>query len=116
MAPSGTEWTFRLRKDVKFHDGTPFNAEAVKANFDRILDPASKAASAAGMLPTLSKAEVVDESTVRFTLNKPSATFLLNLTHPRLGMVSPTALKKLGEDFARHPVGTGPWKFKVCER
>src|SRR5262249_6830238 len=65
-----------------------------------------------GLISSLGKTDVVDDSTVRFTLTKPSATWLLNLAHPSLAIVSPTAVQQLGEDFGRQPVGTGPWKFK----
>ncbi|MFH0071158.1 ABC transporter substrate-binding protein, partial [Peribacillus sp. NPDC056705] len=63
ISEDGLSYTFKLREDVKFHDGTPFNAEAVKYNFDRILDPATKASNAAALLQPYQSSEVLDEYT-----------------------------------------------------
>ncbi|MBB3112490.1 peptide/nickel transport system substrate-binding protein [Paenibacillus phyllosphaerae] len=111
VSEDGKSYTFKLREDVKFHDGTPFNAEAVKYNFDRILDSATKAANAAALLAPYQSSEVIDEYTVKLNLATPSRAFLGNLSQALLGIVSPTAAKKDGDQFGQHPVGTGPYKF-----
>lgn len=105
-------YTFQLRKDVKFHDGTPFNAEAVKFNFDRIIDPATKAYSSLNELGTYQSTDVIDEFTVKVNFKSPFAPFLSNAAKVDLGFVSPTAVKKYGEAFPQNPVGTGPFKLK----
>lgn len=116
----GKEWTFHLRKNVKFHDGTPFNAEAVKFNFERWMDKANPnhkggfeywGAMFGGFPGAVSKVEVVDDSTVKVILNKPMAPFIFNMAMPPFAIGSPAAIAKYGEDFFKNPVGTGPFKF-----
>ncbi|MCK9860089.1 ABC transporter substrate-binding protein [Paenibacillus sp. ATY16] len=116
ISEDGLSYTFKLRQDVKFQDGTPFNAEAVKYNFDRILDPATKAANAAALLAPYQSSEVIDEYTVKLNLATPSRAFLGNLSQALLGIVSPTAAKKYGDQFGLNPVGTGPFKFVKWEQ
>ncbi|MEM3062452.1 MAG: ABC transporter substrate-binding protein [Nitrososphaerota archaeon] len=106
-------WTFKLRKGVKFHDGTPFNAEAVKFTIDRVLDPQSKSPLSQDFRDNVESVEVVDEYTVVFHLKNPLASFLDRIIRNQGAMiVSPTAVKKYGDDFSNHPVGTGPFMFK----
>ncbi|MGA7670192.1 MAG: ABC transporter substrate-binding protein, partial [Nitrolancea sp.] len=108
-------FTFTLRTDVKFHDGTPFNADAVKKTFEHILDPNSKSLSALGSLnpgDSYVSTEVVDDSTVKVTFNVANGGFLNAVTGVNLAPVSPAALDKYGADFGSNPVGTGPFKFK----
>ncbi|WP_318509063.1 ABC transporter substrate-binding protein [Bacillus sp. T3] len=104
-------YTFKLRKDVTFHDGSKFNADVVKFNFDRILNPATRAATAAAYIEKLDSVEVVDDYTIKFHLSGPSATFLTILAHSNLSIVSKEAVEKYGDQFATHPVGSGPFKF-----
>ncbi|HEY2494525.1 MAG TPA: ABC transporter substrate-binding protein [Paenibacillus sp.] len=111
ISPDGKSYTFKLREDVKFQDGTPFNAEAVKYNFDRIIDPATKANNSVALLKPYISSEIIDEYTVKLNLETPSEAFLGNLSQALLGIVSPTAAKKDGDQFGKHPVGTGPFKF-----
>lgn len=111
ISEDGLDYTFKLREDVVFQDGTPFNAEAVKYNFDRILDPATKAANAAALLQPYESSEVIDEYTVKIHLSTPSRAFLGNLSQALLGIVSPAAAVKYGDQLGHNPVGTGPFKF-----
>lgn len=107
-----TTFTFFLRKGVKFHDGTPFNAEAVKYNFDRVTNPDNKL-KRYGLYRIIAKTEVVDEYTVKFTTSEPFGAMLATFAHPAGGIVSPAAAKQ-GADapaFGKKPVGTGPYKF-----
>lgn len=116
ISENGTEYTFTLREGVRFHDGTPFNAEAVKFNFDRMLDE-NHPYHDTGPFPlsfffgAVEKTEVVDDMTVKFTLNAPYAPFLSNLAYPTGLMVSPAAVEAHGKEFGRNPSGTGPFKF-----
>ncbi len=108
-------FTFTLRTDVKFHDGTPFNADAVKKTFEHIIDPNSKSLSALGSLNpgnSYGSTDVVDESTVKVTFKAANGGFLNAVTGISLAPVSPAALAKYGADFGSNPVGTGPFKFK----
>jgi peptide/nickel transport system substrate-binding protein len=101
---------FKLRQGVKFHDVTDFDADAVKFNFDRMQDPASKSVRT-GEIANVQNAEVVDKYTVKLNLKRPDAALLATLTD-RAGMiVSPAAIKSLGPDLGRKAVGTGPFEF-----
>jgi peptide/nickel transport system substrate-binding protein len=106
----GVVWTFKLRKGVKFHDGTPFDAKAVKYFFDRVLGD-EKPFKASLYTPVVQAAEVVDDSTVRVTLKQPFGAFLFIMAHSAGGIVSPAAHQKWGKDFTLHPSGTGPFRF-----
>jgi peptide/nickel transport system substrate-binding protein len=111
VSPDGKTYTFKLRKGVTFHDGTPFNASAVKATFDRIVAPATKSVSAKAVLGPYRSSTVVDDYTVQVNFTAANGGFLNNVTSPLLAIVSPTAAGKQGSLFGRHPVGTGPFKF-----
>ncbi|NQX65262.1 ABC transporter substrate-binding protein [Paenibacillus alba] len=115
VAPDGLSYTFKLRKDVKFHDGTPFNAEAVKFSYDRILDPATKAANSVALIKPYKSSEVIDDYTIKINLETPSRAFLGNLSQALLGIVSPTSAKKSGDQFGKNPVGSGPFTFAKWE-
>ncbi|WP_138466755.1 ABC transporter substrate-binding protein [Poseidonocella sp. HB161398] len=116
ISEDGTEYTFTLREGVTFHDGTPFDAGAVKFNFDRMLDE-SHPFHDTGPFPlafffsAVESVEAVDPLTVKFTLSEPYAPFLSNLAYPTGLIVLPAAVEAAGADFGRAPVGTGPFKF-----
>ncbi len=101
--------TFHLRQGVKFHDGTRFNAEAVKFNVERILDPKTKATPRASMT-VIESIDVIDEYTVRFNLKRAWGAGL-NMLADRGGVMnSPAEVAALGEDYGWRPAGTGPFK------
>jgi len=110
VSEDGKTYTFKLRAGVKFHDGTDFNANAVKANLERVLDPANRLLRAT-QFNRVARVEVVDPLTVRIVLKEPFGPFINSLAHASAAMISPTALKKYGKDIAFHPVGTGPFTF-----
>jgi len=102
-------WIFRLRPGVKFHDGTPFNAEAVKFHFDRHLDPET-AGQKTERLKDIDHIDVLDELTVAFHFKTPNCLFPESIRDPYGQIVSPTAVRKWGNDaYGRHVVGTGPF-------
>jgi peptide/nickel transport system substrate-binding protein len=108
--PNPKTMVFHLRKGVKFHDGTDFNAEAVKFNIERILDPATGATPRAS-LSVIERVEVIDPYTVKFHLKGPWGAGLSMLGDRGGAMNSPTAVKKWGKEYGFHPVGTGPFKL-----
>jgi len=110
MSADGKVYTFKLRAGVKFHDGTDFNAEAVKVNLERVLNPTYHLLRAA-QFSRVARIEVVDALTVRIILKEPFSPFINALAHASAAMISPAALKKYGKDIAFHPVGTGPFVF-----
>jgi ABC-type transport system substrate-binding protein len=110
QSKDGMAWTFYLRKGVKFHDGTPFNAEAAKVFFERMIGP-EKPSRAGLFVPFVSTVDILDEYTVKVNMKTPYAFFLNNLAHSASGIISPTALKTYGKDISRRAVGTGPFKF-----
>ena len=120
ISEDGTVYTFSLRDDVTFHDGTPFDAEAVKFNFDRMLDETHPYHDTgpfplAFFFSAVEAVEVVDAHTVRLILGAPYAPLLSNLAYPTGLMVSPAAVMTHGADYGRNPAGTGAFRFSVWQ-
>src|SRR5436305_14909855 len=108
----GLTYTIKLKKGIKFHDGTDFKADAVKVCLDRVTNPENKVKRYGLYNNNIAKTEVVDDYTARITLKTPFSPFIAQLAHPSTVMISPTALAKYGnKDIAFNPVGTGPFKF-----
>lgn len=108
FSPDGKSATVRLRKGIKFHDGTPFNAQAVKYTFSLIKDPKFGSARAS-LAASIASMDVLDDYTIRFNLSYPDGVLLAKLAHTNSAIVSPTAQAK--QDLMVKPVGTGPYKF-----
>ncbi|MEF2070694.1 oligopeptide/dipeptide ABC transporter ATP-binding protein [Consotaella aegiceratis] len=116
ISEDGLTWTFHLRDDVKFHDGTPFDADAVVFSFKRQFDKSSEYYSPhfvrwPSKFPDMTDVVAVDPQTVEIKLSAPAPAMLPNLAIYMSYIVSPTAVKKDPEGFREHPVGTGPFKF-----
>jgi peptide/nickel transport system substrate-binding protein len=109
-----TVWTLTLRPDVKFHDGTPLNAEAIKTIWDNYL--VAPGSNLAANLAEVQSVDVVDDLTVTYTLKAPNAAFPDLLTDPAGWPFSPTAAAAAGADAGSEPVGTGPFKFVSWQR
>jgi peptide/nickel transport system substrate-binding protein len=122
VSRDGLKYTFKLRPGIKFHDGTPFDADAVKFSIERQIVP-EHPANKLGKYPfanyffgNVKAVEVVDPLTVEFVLKEPRASFLTVLTSGAASIVSPTAVKKFGQDYPLQPVGTGPFKYVSWDR
>jgi peptide/nickel transport system substrate-binding protein len=112
----GLSWTFTLRDGVKFSDGTPFNAQAVKFNVDRLLSPTTFK-SQPGILGGkggIQKTEVIDDTHVKFTLGSKLASFVAAMTQSNTAIISPASVNVAPNkpEVIAQPVGTGPYKFK----
>ncbi len=111
VSDDGLVYTLKLKQGVKFHDGTDFNAAAVKANFDRITNPDNHLKRYI-LYKNIAKTEPLDDYTVKITLHEPFSAFINQLAHPSAVMISPAALAKGNQHVAFNPVGTGPFVFK----
>ncbi|MFD1849827.1 ABC transporter substrate-binding protein [Oceanobacillus bengalensis] len=128
VSDDGLSYTFYLEEGVTFHDGTEFNAEAVKVNFDRWADPEheyafSDAAYVYSMYGTMfggykgdeghvvEEVNVINDHEIEFVLNQPLGFFLQNLAMSYFAITSPAALEEYGSGINENPVGTGPFKF-----
>ncbi|WP_412680574.1 glutathione ABC transporter substrate-binding protein [Brevibacillus centrosporus] len=104
-------WEFALRDGITFHDGTPFDAEAVKKTIDRILDKNAPTPKA-NMFGMIKEVKVVDPHKVQLILHYPFAGLLSVLASAEGGIISPKAIEQYGKDLSKHPVGTGPFVFE----
>jgi peptide/nickel transport system substrate-binding protein len=111
LSPDGKTYTFTLRQGVTFHDGTPFDADAVVANIASIADKNTQSKISLSLLGPCASAKAVDKYTVQITCTQPYAPLLAQLGEPYLGIQSPKALKDYGKDVGLHPTGTGPFEF-----
>jgi ABC-type transport system substrate-binding protein len=111
VSPDNKVWTFNLRKGVQFHDGTPFDAAAVRANLDR-LRSSELASPNRSYYAAIEKVEAPSAHVLTITTKEPSPTLLEVLAGSWSFISSPTAVEKRGRAYGRYPVGTGPYMFK----
>lgn len=116
VSDDAREFTFVLNDGVTFHDGSACDANAVKASFDRVLNPDSGLRRHGFFSPFLESVSVVDEKTVLVTAKMPFAPMIASLAHPAGAIVPAEIADAAGEDFASNPVGTGPYKFSSWQR
>lgn len=110
LGGDGKTWTFKLRRGVRFHDGTPFNAEAVKFSIERLLDPAFRG-PARPAFTMIERIVPVDETTVNIITEGRFSALPAQLAYAPICMNSPTQVRKLGDRYYSGPVGTGPFRF-----
>ncbi|MEV4173770.1 ABC transporter substrate-binding protein [Nonomuraea sp. NPDC049709] len=111
VSDDGLTYTFTLRDGVTFHDGSAWNAEALKLNLEHMRDPATKSPLAASYIAPYRDAKVVDEHTLQVRLSSPYSAFLNVLAQSYLAMLSPEQLKEAPASTCEHPVGSGPFVF-----
>jgi peptide/nickel transport system substrate-binding protein len=116
ISPDGLTYTFHLRDDVRFTDGTPFNAAAVKANLDHMANPKTQSSTAGGYIRQYQRTDVLDNSTAQVHLATPYAAFLEVLAQGFLGIESPQALLRSRDVNCESPVGTGPFQVVRWDR
>ncbi|HSK68396.1 MAG TPA: ABC transporter substrate-binding protein [Candidatus Limnocylindria bacterium] len=112
-------WTFKLREGVTFHDGTPFNAAAVKATYDRLMDTANPTRYTDQVNGFIAQVNVVDDFTVELVTKGPSGAFLANLVGPSHLIINPTAIAQFGNELGKTPdavSGTGPYKVVAWDK
>ncbi|MGE0464001.1 MAG: glutathione ABC transporter substrate-binding protein [Vicinamibacterales bacterium] len=113
VAPDGVTWTFHLRDGIRFHDGTPFNADAVRRNFARVMDPVANHKRLV-LFDMIDRVEAVDDRTVRITTKYPFGAFEPTMAHVSAAIVNPTVADRFGKDFgsaADRASGTGPYRI-----
>ncbi len=113
----GKEITFKLRRGVKFHDGTDFNADAVVFSFARQYDQGHPFHQFGEwvywgyMFSDVDRVQKIDDYTVKLIMKAPNSSIMTSLAMFTVAIVSPANAEKYGEDMFRHPAGTGPFKF-----
>lgn len=113
VSPDQLKWTFHLKKGITFHDGTPFNAQAVRKDYERALDPAAKSQVTGIYLPPKATFDTPDDYTFIVSSPQPYGPMASHLFWDSFfGISSPAARAKYGADYDRHPTGAGPFKFK----
>ena len=123
VSDDGKVWTFNLRKGVKFHDGTDFNADAVVFSFVRLIDENHPYYGLGSwsyfdylLGDAIRNVRAVDNYTVEIELKNKFAPFLTYMGYYSEYIVSPTAVKKYGDEFFKNPVGTGPFKMSEWKK
>lgn len=119
VSDDGLTWTFKLREDVKFHDGNDFTAEDVVYNFERWASSSEFiyygymfGATDDNLKGIIENVEATDDYEVQITLSEPNAPFIYTLAMPPFGIASPKAVEEYGDDYFKNPVGTGPFIFE----
>jgi glutathione transport system substrate-binding protein len=107
---AATQFIFHLGKGVSFHDGTPFNAAAVKFSFDRAGNPENHL-KRQSLFAMVDHTDVVDDYTVKVVLKYPFGAFVNDIAHPGALIVSRKSVEEFGKEVNRHPSGTGPYQF-----
>lgn len=105
-------YTFTLKQGVTFHDGTPFNAEAVKYNLDRVMDEATGSILSHDDIGPYAGSEVIDEYTIRVDMEEKYGFFIRAMSLMEFGLLSPSVADMAVEDVGREPIGSGPFKFR----
>ena len=117
VSPSGLVYTFKLRENVKFHKGFgKVTAQDVKFSYDRVMDPKTKSVFKSE-LDAVKEVRVLDDLTVEIHLKERDVVFLHKCARPRpVAIVPRAAIEKFGSDFARNPIGSGPFVFQSMSR
>ena len=111
VSKDGLTYTLHLRKDVKFSDGTPFDAKVMKLTVDRALDPKMMVPQRS-QINMIKESKIVDDYTLELVLSYPFAPFMPTLSMFVLSPISPAAIQKYGQDVRQNPVGAGPYVLK----